>query len=177
MKVKDLMTTSSLKYCSPETKLHNVAKLMEEGNCGALPVLDKNKKVVGIVTDRDIALALAKKHSETTPKIAVSEIMTKKVHSVHTDDDVTYALKEMRLNKIGRLPVLDGEGKLKGVLSLHNLLAQTTTNPKLEIGQLKSSEENILKTIIALSDRYSTKEKSKAKKETHERVLEEEEIW
>lgn len=172
MKVKDVMTTSSLKYCSPETKLHNVAKLMEEGNCGALPVCDKNKKVIGIVTDRDIALALTKKSGETPAKIDVSEIMTSKVHTIHANDDVTDALKEMRTKKIGRLPVVDDEGKLKGVLSLHNLLTQTATNTKLEIGNLKSPEENILKTIIALSDRYSSK--SKAKKE---KVLVEEEIW
>src|ERR1035437_4523458 len=150
MKVKDLMTTSSLKYCSEDTKLRNVAKLMEEGNCGVLPVLDKNKKVIGIVTDRDVSLALSKKHEGATAKLEVEEIMSKKVHSVLAEDNLTEALKEMRINKIGRLPVLDEEGKLKGILSLHNLLAQTTTNPKLDIAQLKSSEENILKTIIAL---------------------------
>src|ERR1035437_7519470 len=100
MKVKDLMTTSSLKYCSEDTKLRNVAKLMEEGNCGVLPVLDKNKKVIGIVTDRDLALALAKKHDGSAAKIEVAEIMTKKVHSILEDDKITDALKEMRLNKI-----------------------------------------------------------------------------
>ena len=174
MKVKDLMTTSSLKYCSDETKLHNVAKLMEEGNCGALPVLDKHKKLIGIVTDRDLALALAKKHDVTAPKLEVAEIMTKKVHSVLEEDELTEALKEMRVNKIGRLPVVDEGGKLRGILSLHNLLTQTTTNPKLDIGSLKSNEENILRTIIALSERYALKEKVKGKKE---KVLEEEVVW
>ena len=48
MKVKDLITTESLKTCSPETKLHKVAQLMDEGHCGVLPVLNKQKKVIGI---------------------------------------------------------------------------------------------------------------------------------
>lgn len=170
------MTTSSLKYCSPETKLHTIAKLMEQGNCSMIPVLDKQKKVIGIVTNRDLALALAKKHDEPIEKLEAEEIMSEKVYSVRADAPLSEALKEMRINKIGRLPVLDGEGKLKGVLSLNHLLSQTKTNSKLEIGQLKSPEENILKTIIALSDRHTQKEKTKMKKEIHEQILEEE-IW
>ncbi len=175
MKVKDLMTTESLKTCSPETKLHKVAQLMDEGNCGVLPVLNKQKKVIGMITDRDLALALSRNESEVIAKMKVEEIMSDDVVSVYSDDSLADALKEMRINKIGRLAVVNTDGKFKGILSVHNLLAQMKTNSKLEIGQQKSQDESILKTIIALSERYD--QKLKTKKENNKKVLEAEEVW
>ena len=154
MKVQSVMTARSLKHCSPETKLHNAAKLMQTGNCGALPVVDKNKKVVGIVTDRDIALALAKKQPKSRAMINVSQIMSENVHTVNTSDEIETALREMRTNKIGRLPVVDKKGKLKGILSMHNLLAHSL-NGETEFGSTTETGESIAKTIMAITERYS----------------------
>src|SRR5574342_8506 len=122
MKVQDVMTSRRLQYCNPETKLHNAVKLMKAGNCGALPVVDQNKKVVGIVTDRDIALSLSSRQTGSPAKAKVSQVMTKKVQTVKTGADLTAALQQMRTKKVGRLPVVDGEGKLQGILSMHNLI-------------------------------------------------------
>src|SRR5262245_11710178 len=58
MKVKDLMTTD-VKRCSPETNLAAAAKIMWEGDCGAVPVTDERDHVVGVITDRDICIAAA----------------------------------------------------------------------------------------------------------------------
>ncbi|MBI4944965.1 MAG: CBS domain-containing protein [Bacteroidetes bacterium] len=154
MKVKEIMTVNSLKYCSPETQLHNAVKTMKSGNCGALPVIDKNKKVVGMITDRDIALSLAKKLATSPSKLPVRKIMSSKVHSVNADDDINTALREMRTSKIGRIPVTDSQGKLLGVLSIHNLLSQSD-NGTTNLGTLTDHGESIAKTIKALSDRYN----------------------
>ncbi len=80
MRVKDVMAICSSKYCASTTKLNDAAKIMKTTNCGALPIIDKDRKVVGIVTDRDIALAL------TSPKPAtestVKEVMSSKVYVI-----------------------------------------------------------------------------------------------
>jgi CBS-domain-containing membrane protein len=157
MKVKEIMTARSLKFCSPETKLHNAAKTMKAGNCGALPVLNKEKKVIGLITDRDIALSLAQKQAKSAAQVNVAEIMAKKVHTVNSNDEITTALRQMRTNRIGRLPVVDKKGTLKGIVSLHNLISQANgkISSKVELGTFSSSGENLLKTMQAITSRYS----------------------
>lgn len=163
MKVKDVMTSGLLKFCNPETKLTNAAKIMKEANLGALPVLDKDQKVIGMITDRDICLALAVK-SKTDPELNVQDTIGKNnVRTVKQEDTVIDALKEMRKNKIGRLPVIDKEGKLKGILSVNTLLARAISRNEA-FGQLTSKDENLAKTVKAIVDRNNSKS-SKEKKE------------
>jgi len=169
MKVKDLMTADSLKYCTPETKLANAAKIMKEVNRGALPVVDKDNKVIGIVTDRDICLSLATQHGKTASELSVKEAMpNSKIYTIKAEDTITDALREMRKNKVGRLPVTDKEGKLKGLISINNLLSHALTK-KEEIGTISSGEENLAKTIKTLFDRNNSK---RTKKEIEELELE-----
>jgi len=154
MRVIEIMTGSEIQYCSPETMLHQAAKMMKKANCGALPVVDENNKVVGLVTDRDICLSLAHRHTKTLPERNVGDIITAKVYSVKTDDELTEALKQMRTNRVSRLPVVDKDGKLRGILSLHDLLSKAL-NGHADLGSVADSGENIAKTIRALIDRYS----------------------
>lgn len=154
MKVQEVMTADKLKYCSPETKLQDAAKTMKSENIGALPVLDKDKKVVGLVTDRDICLSLTKKM--TKPGfVSVGEIMAKKVYTVGATEELSSALRQMRVNKVGRVPVIDEKGKLKGIVSLHKLLSDATQGKKLELGSVSSPDETVLKTVQAITERYS----------------------
>ncbi len=155
MKIKDVMTARSLKYCSPETNLQNAAELMKTANCGALPVVDKENKVLGIVTDRDICLALAQEQGAQLAKTTVGKVMPKKVHTVHVDDDISAAYKQMRTNKVGRLPVVDSDGKLKGIVSLHKLISKTMEDGAIALGQPSEPGENLGKTIHAVTQRYT----------------------
>ena len=59
MKVKEVMTSKSLKFCGSESKIQDVVKIMKSINCRALPVVDKDKNLLGIISDRDICLSLA----------------------------------------------------------------------------------------------------------------------
>lgn len=159
MKVKDVMTSGAIKSCDSETKLTNAAKIMKDDNLGALPVVDKEKKVVGIITDRDICLSLAYKNGKTADEISVKEILPKgKIRTINADDELTDVLREMRKNKIGRLPVTDKDGKLKGMISVNNLLSRAIKRNEA-IGQIKSKEENLAKTIKALFDRNNARTK------------------
>ena len=161
MKVKDVMAESTIKFCSPETKLANATKMMKESNRGALPVVDKDQKVIGIITDRDICLSLASKNGKTPAEISVKEILPQaKVHTIKIDDSITDALREMRKNKIGRLPVTNKEGKLKGMISINTLLSHALKE-KEELGNIASKEENLAKTIKALFDRNNSSKATK----------------
>ena len=171
MKVKEIMTAEhSLECCSPETKLHIAAKTMKSANCGALPIVDKAKKVVGMVTDRDICLSLAE--HQTPAKTKVEEIMTEKVHTVGPEEDITVALRQMRVHQVGRVPVVDGKGKLKGVVSLHQLIQNTIKEGKM-LGSISDSGENILKTMMSIGERYNGTAKSKKASYSETEELEE----
>lgn len=106
--------------CTEETSLSSAARLMGENDCGVLPVL-RAGKVVGILTDRDICMAIAK--AKPTPaETPVKEVMTMNVATCHTTDEIGAALATMAKRQVRRLPVLEPKGPLFGILSLDDLV-------------------------------------------------------
>ncbi len=91
--------------CTEETSLSSAARLMGENDCGALPVL-RAGRIVAIVTDRDICLAVGKKR-RSPGEIPVKEVMTTDVAACETTDEVSAALATMARRQVRRLPVLD----------------------------------------------------------------------
>lgn len=157
MKVKDLMSADMIKSCAPETKLTQVVSMMKENNRGALPVVDESRKVVGIITDRDVCLALGTKAEKKASELSVRDVIAHaKVHSISAEQPLTAALREMRTNRIGRLPVTDNEGKLKGMISINNILSHAIEHKK-ELGTIASKEETLAKTIKTLFERNNSK--------------------
>lgn len=139
MKVKDLMTTAPY-YCQPETNLGSATELMWNANCGFLPVVGNDGKVVGVVTDRDICIALGTRNC-LPGDIAVGDIITaQKLYYCCPDDDVRVALQAMGSGGVRRLPVITHDGLLAGIVSMDDVLlrAELTT---LGGGPELSSEE------------------------------------
>ena len=120
-KVQDIMT-KDVKVCKPDTNLAAAAALMWENDCGVLPVVDDEGKVLAIITDRDICIALATR-SRLASDVTVNEVISGEVYSCALDDDVTAALKTMQRAKVHRLPVVTkDDGKLQGILSLNDIV-------------------------------------------------------
>jgi len=119
MKVKEIMTPNP-KACSPTTTLSDVAHLMWDYDCGIVPVVQEGGKVVGLITDRDICMAAAMQNRNLS-NIAVEDVISGDVFACRTEDDVRQALDIMRHNKVRRLPVLDEDELLIGVLSLNDI--------------------------------------------------------
>ncbi len=119
MKVQDVMT-SEVKSCRPETNLAEAAAMMLDYDCGALPVVNNENKVVGMITDRDIAIAAATK-ARLASEIPVSEVISRKVCFATPDEDIHTALKTMRHEKMRRLPIVNRDGMLQGILSLNDI--------------------------------------------------------
>ena len=118
MKVKDIMTEDVITVGVNETIL-NVAKLMNDYNIGCIPVAEEDKKVLGMITDRDIVIAMAK-YDLNPEEATVKNVMTSEVFSVEPDTELSHALDLMRKQKIRRIPVIEND-ELKGILSLGDI--------------------------------------------------------
>jgi CBS domain-containing protein len=119
MKVENLMTRD-VGACRPFDSVDRSAKVMWERDCGAVPVVDQESRVVAMLTDRDICMA-ALTQGRALGEIHVSSAMSRSLWSCRPGDDVKDAEKLMRAHQVRRLPVVDAEGKLVGLLSISDL--------------------------------------------------------
>jgi CBS domain-containing protein len=119
MKVKELMT-SEPKTCTPDTTVAEAAHLMWEADCGILPVVDDGE-LVGVVTDRDMYIALATQNARAA-ELRVGAVATEKVVTCVPEDDIETALAMMRQARVHRLPVVGFGNTVVGVLSMNDIL-------------------------------------------------------
>ena len=124
MRVQDVMS-KDVKCCCPETNLAHAAATMWEGDCGILPVVDEERQVKGVITDRDIAIAVGTRGGQAS-EIKVGDVAPSKVFTCRTEDAVEDALETMRVNKVVRLPVVDPNGRLQGLLSIGDIVSRAT---------------------------------------------------
>jgi CBS domain-containing protein len=127
MKVENIMTRNVV-CCRGDTKLEDVARLMADYDCGAVPIVDdeRTRRVVGIVTDRDIvcrSLAAGKDPRE----LKASDCMTAPVHTCERESLVDDCLGTMEVYNVRRVPVLDREGACCGIVTLTNVAAAMPT--------------------------------------------------
>jgi CBS domain-containing protein len=135
----------SPKQCSPATNLAAVTELLWSGGCGAVPVVDSNQKLVGIITDRDICVALGTRDRRPS-ELAAEQVMSHPVATCKSTDEIHGALKIMRTRKVRRLPVVNEEGKLEGIVCVSDLIVDARhddgSRPELSyedvMGTLKS---------------------------------------
>ena len=145
MKIRDIMVKSP-KFCEPGCNCAAAIELLWSTGCGALPVVNAEKKVVGIVTDRDICIALGTRNRRPA-ELKVGEVMTSDVAACRADDDIHDALNTMRLRKVRRLPVVDAAGRLEGILCATDVLlyARHDDGSRPEL-----SYENVIGTLRAI---------------------------
>ena len=116
-KCSDIMT-EDLVYCLPEDPVSKVAQLMKKEDIGPVLIVDneQTKTLVGIVTDRDLALkVVAEGRDPQTTK--VEAVMTRKLVTCRADDDVENAMKAMAQYQLRRIPVVDDNNRLVGIIS------------------------------------------------------------
>ena len=156
MKVKDVMTRD-VRTCQLDSNLSEAAKKMWMRDCGVLPIINEAGEVVGILTDRDICIAAGSKNREPS-SIPVTEVMMRKIHACYPEDDIREALRTMREKRVRRLPALDAEGKLCGILSLDDvaLKAREANKP----GEL--SADDVEQTLEAICKHRATPEQQAA---------------
>lgn len=114
MDVRDLMTNDPA-CCDPDTGLQDVARMMLDNDCGAIPVCDEGKPV-GIVSDRDIAIR-AVAEGRNPIEMTASEIMSSPVETVMEDTSIDDLLDLMEDKQIRRVVVVDDEGAVCGIVA------------------------------------------------------------
>ncbi len=126
MLVRELMTTE-VRSCGPDSNLAEVAASMWDADCGIVPVVNSEGRVVSVVTDRDICIA-AGTRGRAPNEIPVGEVVASgEVFSCQPDDDVRDALRTMGRRRVRRLPVLDEGGRLRGLFSINDAVLRAGT--------------------------------------------------
>jgi len=121
MKVKDVMTVDVV-LARPDQSIGEAARMMAERDAGALPV-GEDDRLVGMITDRDIAIrGVARDLAPDTP---VRDVMSKEVLYCFDDEDIEHVADNMGAQQVRRLPVLNREKRLVGILSLGDLAAHS----------------------------------------------------
>jgi CBS domain-containing protein len=145
MKVQDLMTRD-VQCCGPDTNLAAAAKMMWDSDCGALPILNVQGQVMGMITDRDICMAAATKNKPAS-EITVWETSSGKAYTCRMTDDVHTALDIMKRERVRRLPVVDEDGILQGIVAMNDFI--------LAVGEDKNladlSCEDVMRALKAIS--------------------------
>jgi CBS domain-containing protein len=130
---RDIMTDNPA-VCTPETSAQDAARMMQDNDCGSLPVVESRNsmRLVGMVTDRDLALrVLGRSQDGNTP---VREAMSKNVSSVKVDADLKEVERVMTGQQVRRVPVVDGQDRIVGIIAQADLARELGSAP--EVGRV-----------------------------------------
>jgi CBS domain-containing protein len=132
MTVKDLMT-SNVRSCNADTDLATAATIMWNDDCGIVPVVkNDNGEVVGVITDRDICIAAATRHMPPQ-NIRVADVITGQLYACSPQDDVLRAVRTMSDRRVRRIPVIDRERHLIGILSMNDVVGAAACRKGAEV--------------------------------------------
>lgn len=129
MIVKECMTRQ-VELGTPEMSLRDAALKMRDGDFGILPI-QKNDKLVGMITDRDIAIRCVAEGADAK-KLKVGEVMTEKVLYCFEDQSLDEVARNLGENQVRRLPVVNREKRLVGILALCDLTKAHINPQQLE---------------------------------------------
>jgi CBS domain-containing protein len=119
MKVKDAMH-SGVEWVGPETSVVELAKLMCEHDIGAVPI-GENDQLIGMVTDRDIVCKGLARDGFDTRQTVARDVMTPRIHCCREEDDLVKAVRHMEMLQVRRLPVINKNKRMVGILSLGDI--------------------------------------------------------
>ena len=118
MKVKDVMHRG-VAWVGPETSIKQLAQMMRDEDIGSIPI-GENDRLVGMVTDRDLAVRLLAEGRDPG-RTKVREVMTPEVRYVFEDEDVSHVADNMAEQQVRRMPVVNRDKRLVGVVSVGDL--------------------------------------------------------
>jgi CBS domain-containing protein len=128
------LTHRSVVACDRLDNLERVADLMWTRDIGCVPVVDETGKLVGMITDRDVAMAAFLQNAPLS-RIVVGSVMAKELVTCTTDDPIQAVVERMSARQLRRVPVVDRGGKLVGIISLNDI-AQAAAAGKLALADV-----------------------------------------
>lgn len=142
MKVSAIMTEDVV-ACGVRDTLERAAHLMWDRDVGCLPVLDDLGALLGILTDRDVALA-AYRRGVPLREISVASAMAPQVYVCAPSDDVDDAARTMAARRVRRLPVVDDRGFVVGIISLDDLAQAAAHTHELELSSVGATLAKVI---------------------------------
>ncbi|HSP35288.1 MAG TPA: CBS domain-containing protein [Thermoanaerobaculia bacterium] len=127
--VRDVMTQNP-KSVSEKDSVRDAARIMRDQDTGIVPVVDQGRKIIGLITDRDIVVR-AVADGKDLNNCRVNEVMSKSVRTVREDDSVGDVLNVMSGAQVRRVPVVNGNNELVGIVSMKDLATDTKENGKV----------------------------------------------
>jgi len=118
-KITDVMTPIP-QCCTPDDSIIEVARVMEQYDVGIVPIIEsqETRKVLGVITDRDIVLRVVAQGRDPNEVVSVRELMTNEIVSVSHDADVLHAEEKMKEHRVRRVLVIDDNQCLVGIVSV-----------------------------------------------------------
>ena len=134
--LKDIMTKDPITV-RPDDSAQKAAGLMKDNHIGPIPVLDQERKLIGMVTDRDLAIKIVAEGKPADTK--VSDVMSRDLFTCGPDDNVKEAIRTMETHQVRRVPVVDDQGHLLGIVAQADLATKT------------QKPERVAKTVESIS--------------------------
>ena len=141
MDIREVMTTSP-RWCLPSDSASKAARIMKDIDAGLIPVVEnaENRRLVGVVTDRDLCLEVIAE-SRNPDTVPVKDAMTRTLICCLPEDEMQKALDLMRENQVRRIPVVDQQGTLQGIVSMADVLHRADVSSKETHETLKKVSE------------------------------------
>ncbi len=151
MTVKEVMT-KPVATCRLDTNLAEAAALMWENNCGILPVLNEAGAIAGVVTDRDLCIALGTRNVPSS-ELCVRDVVNRQARVCQTNDDIHTALWHMSEGKVRRLPVVNDDSTLEGIVSMDDVVLNAQRDARFDSAISFSDVVTTLQAIYGRDDR------------------------
>lgn len=148
MKVQDIMTRD-VKSCGPDTNLAVATEILWRNGCGTLPVVDAGGKLVGVITDRDMCIAMGTRNRRAN-ELAVGEVATNLVFTCRPADDLREALRKMRQYQVRRVPVVDEGGRVVGLVCLDDIVMRAGKAERKKAAAI--SYEDVVNTMKGICE-------------------------
>lgn len=124
--------------------IENKSEILWNRNCGILPIINEQENVIGVVTDRDLSIALGTRN-RLPGEITVGEVMSGRLFVCRAHDHIRTALEIMARAQVRRLPVIDSDGKLEGILSMDDVVLRSETRSAGRTSDL--SHDDVVETL------------------------------
>ena len=149
LKAKNIMTTN-VKACTPQDTLDRAAEIMWNEDCGVVPVVESisTKQMRGVITDRDICMA-AWSQNKLLTEILVDNIMVQSIVKCDIEEPLDEVEEKMQENQIHRIPVVDRENTLQGIISLADIVRNTFVSDNHSSELTPNVVANILNGVSA----------------------------
>jgi CBS domain-containing protein len=125
--------TAAVNTCSPSDSLNRAAQILWDTNCGSVPVVDGGGKLIGMLSDRDICMA-SFTQNRPLPAIVVDSAMSRVVYTCSPSESILRAMDIMSMRQVRRVPVVDENGRLAGIVALADVARYVQSLPGKDVG-------------------------------------------